>query len=176
MMRITRWGGLLALTMMAAACATTPIVYEPADRPGDVGFRDQRIESDRYRVTYVGPQNTPSDVLQDFALLRAAELTLADGQDWFDVVNRRVETGPGTSSSSPRFSIGVGLGSSGGNSSVGVGVNTGFGGGGGGRGGEPRAVVLEIVTGSGDAPDGAYQAAEVAANVRATRLTSAADS
>ena len=79
---------LLALVLGLAACAT-PSVYAPATRPGGAGFSETRIENDRYRVTYRDAANEASAA--DFALLRAAELTLAQGYDWFVVDQRSTE-------------------------------------------------------------------------------------
>ncbi len=140
--------------VLVSACASTP-VYGPADSPTALGYSSQPIEDHRFRVSY-----SDSDLqrARNFVLLRAAEITLDDGQDWFEITNGYAEAEPETR---PRSSVSIG-GSSGsrGHSSVGVGIGIGFPIGGG------HAVVtevLEIVTRSGEKPDepNAYDARSV---------------
>jgi hypothetical protein len=69
-----------------AACATAP-AYSPAQSTNGYGYTDQRIENDRFRVTYRGAPRMSSADVQDYALMRAAELTIQNGGDWFEVVN-----------------------------------------------------------------------------------------
>jgi|LNFM01.1.fsa_nt_gb predicted small lipoprotein YifL len=81
--------GLLAL----AGCgvpATTP--YRPAQTPGDTGYQEQRIESNRYRVTFTGNTVTAREAVENFMLLRIAELTLAQGYDYFVLDNQDTES------------------------------------------------------------------------------------
>ena len=81
--------GLLAL----AGCgvpATTP--YRPAEAPGDTGYQEQRIESNRYRVTFTGNTVTAREAVENFMLLRIAELTLAQGYDYFVLDNQDTES------------------------------------------------------------------------------------
>lgn len=139
--------------LMAAAAAavlagcTTTTAYGPAMRPGAIGFAERPIESDRWRVSFRAGSDAPPELAQDFALRRAAELTLERGYDWFRVVDRTLEATPPTS---PRFSVGLGGGgySYGRRSAsgVGVGVGTGFG------GGAAPAASLEVLFGRGPAP------------------------
>ncbi len=154
-----------------AACATEP-VYAPAERPGGPGYEEQQIETNRFRITYIGRASADLAEIDDLALLRAADVTLAEGRAWFEVVNRRVEADSAAPPTSPRFSFGVGVGSVGRSGGVSVGASTSTGV---DARGTPRGVVLEILLGDGEKPDGAYAAAEVADNIRATRLSPAGD-
>lgn len=148
----------LALLLLAglAACASGPRPYGPAERPGDPGYSEQAIERDRFRINY---RARDEETAREYALLRAAELTLAEGASWFRVVDAYGEGGePFGSGRRTAVSIGGSAGS-GGSSSVGVGIGIGLGGGGSGE------VVrgLEILIGSGAPPDApeVYDAAEV---------------
>lgn len=156
---------VLILAAALAACAT-PSAYGPAASRTSVGFSDMRIESDRYRVTYRGTAADAPAKVEDMALLRAAELTLGAGYDWFEVVSRSAEARAG--GGGPRFSVGVGGGSGGGRSGVGVGVGVSAPIGGGERG-SVSAVSLEIRLGQGAKPASAdaYDAREVQSAVRA---------
>jgi hypothetical protein len=140
---------LAALTL--AACATTPTVYQPASSQSAVGYSEYRIEPGRYRVTFQGGSGAPPEQVMDFAIMRAADLALADGYDWFRISDRFLRRTGG--SSGPRISLGVGGMDFGRRSSVGVGVGTGFDLGGGGSGGA-SAATIEVFMGRGPKPDG----------------------
>ena len=77
---------LAALTL--AACATEPTHFQPSNGRQAVGFSEMRIEPGRYRVTFQGGPGAPPEQVQDYALLRAANLALADGYDWFRITDR----------------------------------------------------------------------------------------
>ena len=66
--------------MMAACATSTP--YGPADGRG-YGFSEQRIESNRYRITFRGNSVTPRETVENAILYRAAELTANLGYDYF---------------------------------------------------------------------------------------------
>lgn len=76
----------LLLGLLLAACASAP-VYRPADSDGDVGYRATRLTQNQYRVVFHGNRSTSAEAVRDYALLRAAELTLENGYDWFEVVS-----------------------------------------------------------------------------------------
>ena len=81
---------LLASLLLAAGCATqTP--YKPAAERGDEGYTETRLGESRYRITFVGNTQTDSETVKDYALLRAAELTLQKGYTWFQVVERETD-------------------------------------------------------------------------------------
>lgn len=86
-MRTWLKGSIVLVTAMLVACASeTP--YKPAESRGDYGYTETALGDNRYRVTFEGNSTTPSETVQDYALLRAAELTLAQGYDWFEAVDR----------------------------------------------------------------------------------------
>ena len=83
-----RWLLPIGAALALAACATaTP--YQPlGTRGASGGFAEQRIEANRYRVTFVGNDYTARQRVENYLLFRAAELTLANGYDNFTVVQR----------------------------------------------------------------------------------------
>ncbi|MGQ9427451.1 CC0125/CC1285 family lipoprotein [Gilvimarinus sp. F26214L] len=105
-MNYTRPAAFLLLVLFAG-CATQPL-YSPATRPDQPGYWETRLTDTRYRVTFVGRSSTSSEEVKNLALLRAAELTIAAGYDWFRIVDR--ESSAQTRRDDPRVSIGVGSG------------------------------------------------------------------
>ena len=130
-----------------AACATTPTVYQPAAGPKSIGYSEFRIEPGRYRITFRGGPGASPEQVSDYALLRAADLALADGYDWFRVADRYMR---GYGDPGPHVGVGVGGADWGHHSSVGVGVGTSF-----TLGGGPSvASTIEVVMGRGQTPHG----------------------
>src|SRR5437016_7742233 len=72
--------GLAALVL--SSCATP---YQHMGLGG--GFTDKQIAPNTFRIHFRGNGYTPDDRAQDFAFLRASELTLAHGYQFFDVLN-----------------------------------------------------------------------------------------
>ena len=153
---------LIAAAGLALSACASLAPYGPQMGPGGQGYVEQRIESNRFRVTYNGV-GAPGPVA-DYALLRAAELTTAQGYDWFEVTQRWIDGRP-DSAGGLRPSVGVGYGSSsyGGrygsyrSSGVGVGVGLNF------SGPSATSTTLEVVMGNGETPDrpNAYDASSV---------------
>lgn len=77
---------MISLTALLFACGSTPI-YRPAQAEGDIGYRVTELTEDKYRVSFRGSRSTSSETVRDFALLRAAEVTLQNGHDWFEVLH-----------------------------------------------------------------------------------------
>ena len=158
---------LIAAAGLALTACASLAPYGPQMGPGGQGSVEQRIESNRFRVTYNGV-GAPGPVA-DYALLRAAELTTAQGYDWFEVTQRWIDGRP-DSAGGLRPSVGVGYGSSsyGGrygeyrSSGVGVGVGLNF------SGPSPTSTTLEVVMGNGETPDrpNAYDARGVQDSLR----------
>jgi hypothetical protein len=158
----------IVLAVALAACAT-PTPYGPTDGRG-YGYREQRIEADRYVVTFSGNSATSANDVSDLALRRAADLALSQGFDWFEVVSRSDDVSSGRGGGSG-LSVGIGGVSGGGNTSVGTSVGMSFplGGGSGGA----ATTSLEVRMGRGERPDRAtvYDAREVSNNLAAAAAT-----
>ena len=76
---------LAALSL--GACATTQN-YAPAADASDYGYYSTQLDETHYRIVFNGRGATDLNTIKDFALLRAAELTLQAGHDWFQIVDR----------------------------------------------------------------------------------------
>lgn len=152
-----------ALAVLAlSACATTPTVYQPAMGPRAVGYTEYRIEPGRYRITFQGGPGASAQHVTDLALLRAADLAIADGYDWFRVADRFLQGRPDRG---PQMSVGLGSGSFGRRSAFGLGVGTSF-----NLGGGPAvASTMEVVMGRGPRPSGGdvYDARALRSNLGA---------
>ena len=76
--------------LVAGACASTP-AYREARNASATGYSEQVVEKDRYRVQYRASGSDAAKA-QDYALLRAAELTLEKGYSTFEIVSRSAES------------------------------------------------------------------------------------
>lgn len=86
----------IAVTAMLVACTTTTPPYQAAGGPNSVGYFAAPAENGRYAVSYTGSKEMSAAQVAEFAMLRAAEITSAAGQEWFAVVNtvsRKVQVG-----------------------------------------------------------------------------------
>ena len=138
-----------ALAALAlSACATPPTLYQPAAGPRGPGYSETRIEPGRYRITFRGGPGAPAEQVSDYALVRAADLALAEGYDWFRVADRYIDRPAGAGG--PRMSVGVGGGDFGRRGGVSVGVGTDFDLG----GGPSLSATVEVVMGRGARPSG----------------------
>lgn len=74
-----------------AACATaTP--YQPAGFNGQRnGYAEQRLETNRFRVSFSGNSLTSREQVEMSLLLRSAEVAAENGYDWFATVNRATD-------------------------------------------------------------------------------------
>lgn len=86
-----RWLAPIAAALALTAC-TTATPYQPlGTRGASGGFAEQRIEANRYRVTFVGNDMTSRERVENYLLFRAAELTVANGFESFTIVRRDTE-------------------------------------------------------------------------------------
>jgi len=152
----------LLTALVLAACETPqPMAYQPVAGPQQVGFSEQRIEPGRYRIYFHGAPGAPRAMVEDFALRRAADLTLGGGYDWFRVYDRSVAYNRPTG---PRVGLSIGGVSFGRHSAVGGSVGQAF-----DLGGGPSVTAtLEVTMGKGPRPPGpdAYDARGVRESIR----------
>jgi hypothetical protein len=80
-----------ALTLTACETATPyqPISARTANTSG--GFSEQQIEANRWRVAFAGNSLTSRQTVERYLLFRSAQLTLNQGFDWFQAVDRHTE-------------------------------------------------------------------------------------
>ncbi|MEL7110137.1 MAG: hypothetical protein AAGJ68_03620 [Pseudomonadota bacterium] len=151
---------LAATALLALGACATSAPYGPASRDGAKGYVVQPIENNRFRIAYT---DNSIELASNRALRRAAEITIEQGHDWFQVVTAYSDTGELAGGGGTSVSVGGSTGSSG-RSSVGLGVGIAL-----PLGGSSGPVehVMEIMTAPGPKPDNpdAYSASEVLANL-----------
>ena len=80
----------LSALLLSTAC-TTPTGYQPADSEHRTGYSDQRLADNRYRVTFRGNAATRREDVENYLLLRAAEVTRDANYGWFEFDTRNTE-------------------------------------------------------------------------------------
>jgi hypothetical protein len=77
-----RLSALAVAALLLAGCETAA-TYGPSTGHGAPGYSDQQLTANRYRVTFTGNSVTPRATVEDYLLLRSAEVTLNSGYHWF---------------------------------------------------------------------------------------------
>jgi len=152
-----RLASLALAAALLGGCAATPTLYAARSTERSMGYSEFRLEPGRYRVTFQGGPGAPVQQVSDYALLRAAELAVRDGYDWFRVSDRLTSTSG--AANGPRLSVWGGSASFVGRSSLGLSVGTRF-----NLGPGPSVTSsLEVVFGRGPVPRDAdaYVAREI---------------
>lgn len=80
-----------AMLALLASCASQPPYYGPK-KPGEtMGYTDTRLDQNRYQVTYSGNSATDRETVENFLLMRAAQVTLEAGFSHFVFDTRDTE-------------------------------------------------------------------------------------
>ena len=83
---------VLAVCVSLAGCATEPPYFGPAGPDHPTGYTDQQIDQNRFRVSYQGSSQTPRVTVENFLLLRAAQVSLQAGFPYFEFDTRDTKT------------------------------------------------------------------------------------
>ena len=78
---------MAALVMAGCASGVYGPSYGPAHSRGDIGYSEYRLDDNHYRVQY-RVENGDRQLAQDWALRRAAEVTLDGRYDWVQIISR----------------------------------------------------------------------------------------
>lgn len=76
-----------AAALSLSACTTTRPAYQATTGGQGTGYFSERVGTDRYTVGYRGNKAMSAAQVAEYALLRAAELTVENGQQWFAVLH-----------------------------------------------------------------------------------------
>lgn len=75
---------LLAATGLGlAGCATVPPYYGPIGPDHLTGYSNLQLDQTHYQVTYHGDSSTPRDTVEEFLLLRSAQVAQEAGYPYF---------------------------------------------------------------------------------------------
>jgi hypothetical protein len=78
-----------ALTLSACETATP---FQPATKAiAGYGYSERRIEDVRWTVSFAGNSVTSRQTVESYMLYRAAQLTLDNGYDWFETLDRHTQ-------------------------------------------------------------------------------------
>lgn len=139
----------LATLLALAACASPEPTYGPSNRSVDgYGYSETRLGPDSFEIRYKDAPESDRAAIDKLLLLRAAELTFANGYDWFRVENRQGRQGGATGLDLGGIGVGVGVsggssGGLGGGLSIGVPIAK-----------DPTTAKAQIVMGRGESPGG----------------------
>lgn len=92
-MRRLLGAAVASLALLALAACETATPYQPLNpaHATEGGYKDVQIEASRFRVSFTGNSATSRETVERYLLLRAAELTLAQGADWFETADRATD-------------------------------------------------------------------------------------
>lgn len=137
-----RIAALSALVVLGGCMTPTP--YAPRMQGEETGYTDMAITQTRYRITFTGNSATPRETVENYLLLRAAEVTRAAGYESFVFDTRKTDANTRVSATPgfydpygysafggygrrSGFAFGGGLGFGGGGYRGGLGYGSGFG-------------------------------------------------
>jgi len=82
-----------AVAALSLAACATPTPYQPLQRGSAIsgGYSEQQLEPNRWRITFSGNSLTDRRTVENYLLYRSAELTLAQGFDWFSALDRNTD-------------------------------------------------------------------------------------
>ena len=79
---------VFALALVGCSTLTAGYTYDSADNMWKLGYSDTQLSEKVYRVSFAG-YGIPQSQCDDFAIMRAAELTRGKGQKYFRVLNEK---------------------------------------------------------------------------------------
>jgi hypothetical protein len=83
---------IVTATAVLTACATAPgPTYQAAADLNSSGYLTAPTDNGRHTVAYTGAKGMARAQVAEYALLRAAELTLESGQEWFAVIDSKTQ-------------------------------------------------------------------------------------
>jgi hypothetical protein len=91
--QIAKIAAAAAAVLLLAACQT-PASYQPRGPQSRTGYTDEQLAANRWRVTFTGNSATQRETVENYLLLRSAEVALKAGYRWFvfDTRDTKAET------------------------------------------------------------------------------------
>ena len=100
-------GALFGLAGCETATPYQPLNAAHADAGG---YSDHQIEANRFQISFSGNSVTSRETVERYLLYRSAELTLAQGYDWFEAAGRNTDKKTQTFAEPGAFGCGYGPG------------------------------------------------------------------
>ncbi len=93
MSQIAKISATAAAVLLLAACQT-PASYQPRTPDSHTGYTDEQLAQNRWRVTFTGNSATKRETVENYLLLRSAEVALKANYRWFlfDTRDTKAET------------------------------------------------------------------------------------
>ena len=82
---------VLALVAVSLGGCVSPTPYQPADSSGANGYTVQKIESNRYRISFNGNSATSRQTVEQYLIYLASQVTLQNGDDYFVMLDRNTD-------------------------------------------------------------------------------------
>ncbi|MCW8090286.1 CC0125/CC1285 family lipoprotein [Alteromonas sp. ASW11-130] len=85
---------IFVLTLSLACTAVpsaVPTPYKAAVTPDGYGYSSSQLSNNEYRIKFKATEKTSADIVQEYALRRAAELARQYNYDWVTIVKTDVE-------------------------------------------------------------------------------------
>ncbi len=89
--RVWRAAAAAAGVLVLASCEEPPY-YGPIGPDHSTGYTDQQIDQRHFRISYLGNSRTPRTTVENFLLLRSAQVTLQAGYAGFMFDTRDTKT------------------------------------------------------------------------------------
>lgn len=86
---------VISTLAVLSACSSTstlaPTPYQSAKTTEGYGFSSTQLSENEYRIMFKASEATPADLVQQYTLLRGAELAQQQGYNWLAVVKTDIE-------------------------------------------------------------------------------------
>src|SRR5260370_36122999 len=82
---------VLALVAVSLGGGWSPTPYQPADSSAANGYTVQKIESNRYRISFNGNSATSRQTVERYLIYLASQVTLQNGDDYFVMLDRNTD-------------------------------------------------------------------------------------
>lgn len=76
---------ILLLILIFTGCTTYPC-YQSYNSETESGYKNLEFSKNIYKVSFIGNENYPKDLVENFLLKRCAELTLEKGYEYFIIL------------------------------------------------------------------------------------------
>ncbi|WP_339721103.1 hypothetical protein [uncultured Paraglaciecola sp.] len=85
-------GFTLSCFLILVGCAAPQATrYQATSAENEFGYTQTQLTDTQHRIEFVGNRFTEASRIKDYAMLRAAELTIQKGYDWFTILTSETD-------------------------------------------------------------------------------------